>query len=113
MVKLEEQWAEISTLILIAVGFIVAVLLQNPALSYITIFLAGFLAGRIYYIKHKRVPILPFVLMIVGFLFGYVIASFWVNRFLVLILFAIAAGVSYYLHLKQILVIFKSERFIK
>ena len=113
MVKLEEDWAEIIALSFIVLGFFTSILMKNPLFSYLVISLAGFLAGRNYYVKHQKEPILPFVLMIVGFLFGYVIASFWVNRGLVLIFFAIAFGTSYYLHLKHILVIFKSKNFVK
>lgn len=113
MIKLEEEWAELSALFFIVLGLVVSVSLQNPLLSYITVISAGFLAGRIYYIKHQKEPILPFVLMIVGFLLGYVVGSVWVDRIWVLILFVLAFGISYYLHLKQILAIFKSRRFIK
>ena len=110
---ISEDWAEILTLFFILVGFFISVLLMNPFLSYLTVLLAGFLAGRIYYVKYQTEPILPFVLMIVGFLFGYVVGSIWVNRVWTLLIFVIAASGSYYLHLKQILVIFKSRNFIK
>ncbi len=113
MMKLDEQWAEILTLFFLVLGFVISVLIQHSFLSYIIIFLTGFLAGRIYYLKHQKEPVLPFVLMILGFLIGYVVASFWVNRIIVLVLFVLAFGVSYYLHLKKILTIFKSEDFIR
>jgi len=51
--------------------------------------------------------------MIVGFLVGYFLGTFWASRFWVLVFFLISFGVSYYLHLKEILVIFKKEDFIK
>jgi len=113
MVNWSEQWAEAFTLFFVALGFFLGIILINPAYSYFSVFLAGGLAGRIFYMKRFKEPILPFVLIILGFLFGYLVASIWASRFWILVLFAIGFGVSYYLHLKKILVIFKSENFIK
>ena len=113
MVKWTEQWAEAFTLIFVVLGFFLGVILVNPAFSYFSIFLAGGLTGRIFYMKRFKEPILPFVLIILGFLFGYLVGSVWASRFWILVLFAVGFGTSYYLHLKKILVIFKSENFIK
>ncbi len=112
-IEWEEDWTEVLTLFFMILGFIISVLLQNAVLSYLSIILAGLLAGRIYYIKRFKAPILPFILMIVGFLLGYLISSFRISRIATLILFSLGFGVSYYLHLKKILVIFKSKDFIK
>ena len=112
-IKVEEQWVETFVLFFLALGFGISVLLQNPVISYVSIFLAGLLAGRIYYIKRHKEPILPTVLIILGFLFGYLAASIWASRTTILLFFALGAAISYYLHVKEILVIFKSKSFIK
>ncbi len=109
----QNDWAELSALSLIIIGFFVAILLRSPVLSYISIICAGFLAGRVYYIKHRKEPILPFVLMITGFLAGYFLGSFWVSRILVIILFGVSMYISYKLHVKKIITIFKSQNYIK
>jgi hypothetical protein len=111
--KFEENWVEHFFLLFLILGFIISVLLKNDLLSYISILFAGGLFGRIYYIKRYKEPILPFILLILGFLIGYLIGSFWTNRFLILLFFSTGFFVSYYLHLKKILVIFKSKRFVK
>ena len=111
--KLEEQWVEGLVLLFLVLGFIISVFLLNPYFSYLSIFLSGALAGRIYYVNKSREPILPTVLIIIGFLIGYVAASLWASRILVLFFFALGFILSYYLHMKEILVIFKSENFIK
>jgi uncharacterized membrane protein YwzB len=113
MVKLDEQWAESITVLFIVLGFIIALLLRNSFLSYISIALAGSLAGRVFYIKRYKEPVLPFVLIIIGFLLGYLVGGFWVSRFWALIWFILAFIVSYQLHVKKIFVIFKSEKFVK
>jgi hypothetical protein len=110
---LDEKWVEWFIILFLLLGFFLAVILRSPTFSYLSLLLAGALAGRILYIKYQKEPILPFLLIIVGFLLGYLLGSFWVNRLLAFIVFALAFGLSYYLHLKRIIVIFKSERFIK
>lgn len=111
--KWQEQWVEAGWLLFLVIGFIVSVLLRSSSLSYLAIFLAGALAGRIYTIKRYKEPILPTVLIIVGFLGGYLIGSFWINRIFVVLLFALGFLVSRYIHMKEILTTFKSSGFIK
>ncbi len=113
MVKWDEEWVEALTVLFLVLGFIVSVLLQSALFSYISVVLSGFLAGRIYFIKRYKEPILPFVLMILGFLLGYLIGSFWASRVWIIIFFAAAFWLSYYLHEKRIITIFKSESFVK
>ena len=111
--KWEERWVENLVLFFLVIGFIIAVLMFNPVLSYVLIFSTGFMAARVYYIKHAKEPIFPFVLLILGFVLGYLIGGFWISRFLALIMFGLGFGISYYLHLKEILVTFKSKDFVK
>lgn len=109
----KQRWPEVFSLLFLVAGFMIAVVLRSPVLSYATIILSGFVAGRILYTKRFKEPILPFVLIIVGFLVGYLIGSFWVSRMLSLLLFIIFFILSYQLHLKGIITTFKSEIFIK
>jgi hypothetical protein len=111
--ELETKWPETIALLLLVVGFIIAVVLQSPSLSYLAIILSGGLAGRIYYEKNSKVKLYPLILIILGFLVGYFIGTFWVSRILILVLFGISFGVSYYLHLKKIFGTFKSDRFVR
>ncbi len=110
---LHESWAETLAVVLVLVGFFISLLLKSAGLVYFVVILAGFLAGRVFYIKRYKEPVFPFILMIVGFLFGYVLGSIWASRFWTTVLFVMGFGVSYFLHLKKILVIFKSEEYIK
>src|SRR3990167_4295558 len=95
--KLQAQWPELLTLFLVVVGFFISVLLRTPAFSYISVLLGGFLAARLYYIQRYKQPILPSVLIILGFLVGYVAGSFWTSRFWTVVLFVLGFGISYYL----------------
>ncbi|PIN73592.1 hypothetical protein COV20_05200 [Candidatus Woesearchaeota archaeon CG10_big_fil_rev_8_21_14_0_10_45_16] len=112
-IKWEDQWPEVFTFFLLVLGFLISVFVRSAAFSYITIFFAGAVAARGFYMRRYKEPILPFILLIIGFLIGYLAGSIWANRFLALLLFLIGFGLSYYLHLKKIITIFKSKSFIK
>lgn len=108
-----EHWAEALSVFFLVIGLVLAVGLRDPLFSYLTIFLSGALAGHIFYQKRCKEPILPFILIIIGFLVGYLLGSFWTNRMYSLLLFGIGFTLSYYLHQKEIFVIFKSRGFVK
>ncbi|MFA6461407.1 MAG: hypothetical protein WCV90_04005 [Candidatus Woesearchaeota archaeon] len=112
-VKWAEEWAEAGVLLFMVLGFVLSIFLTVPVLSYFSVIIAGFLAGRIYFIKRYTEPIFPLILIICGFLLGYLLGGIWISRALVIFLFLVSLMGSYYLHLKKILVIFKSQNFIK
>ncbi|MEK6950535.1 MAG: hypothetical protein AABX13_02320 [Nanoarchaeota archaeon] len=111
--KLHEDWAEVLAVALAVIGLIFSVALRSALFTYLTALLAGFQAGRILYLKHLKEPIFPFVLIIIGFLMGYLLGSFWANRVLIVMLFTALFWLSYKLHQKRIITTFKSELFIK
>ncbi len=113
MIKWVEQWAEVLALVFLGIGFILSILLISPFFSYLSVLVAGGLAARFYYLKRYREPILPFILIILGFLVGYLIGSFWVSRLWITVLFLGGFGGSYYLHLKKIFTIVKVKPYIK
>ena len=59
----EKHWVETFALIALLVGFLIAVIIKETSLLYVFIFLAGFLAGRVFYFTHKRTFILPLILV--------------------------------------------------
>ncbi len=113
MINLREGWVEYFVVVFLVTGFFIAIFLRNPFFSYLTASISGFVSARVYYVKRYKEPILPFVLIIASFLLGYLFGGFWVNRLLLVLLFVFTFSGSYYLHLKKILVIFKSKDFIK
>ena len=113
VVKLDELWVEVLTILCAIVGFVTAILLESSFLSFASVFLGGFISARLYYFKRYKEPVFPFILIIAGFLVGYLIGNIWTSRIGVLIFFALGFASSYYLHMKKILVNFKSEEYIK
>ena len=67
-VKWDEQWVEVFALVFIVLGFMIAVLLQNPLWSYASVFCSGFVGGRVYYLKRYHEPILFFLVLVLRFL---------------------------------------------
>ena len=111
--SVEESWAEALLLFFLVVGLLISLGMRLAIFSYISVSLSGALAARIYYQRRYREPILPFILIIIGFLLGYLVGGFGANRFLLILYFVLGFALSYYLHLRKIFVIFKSDGFIK
>ena len=90
-----------------------ALIASNVALGFLVVFLAGLLTARLYYFRQLNRPTFPFILIIAGFIVGVLVGNFWKSRTYVLVIFGLGYAISYYLHLKKILVSFKSEDFVK
>ena len=93
-----KSWPEIIGLLLLIIGFVVALSISSIWISYTIIFLAGLLAGRVIYKKKGNQPLFPFMLIIIIFLVGYLLGSFMFNRVLLLVTFIISIVLSYKIH---------------
>ena len=113
MVKWEKNWPEVFALSFLVLGFILSIVLRSPLLTSVSILLAGFIAGRVFYCKRYQEPILPTILVIVGFLLGYLLGGFWSSPIWTIFFFTAGFLGSYYLHKKKIIGIFKNEGFVK
>ena len=113
MVNVKEHWVELLATFFLAVGLLISILTETPEIVYFIIILSGFVGGRTMYVKKKTEPIFPFVIIVLAFILGYVIASFNVSRKMVILLFFLSAFTSYYFHKKKIIGIFKSKDFYK
>ena len=97
-----ESWAELFFILLIIIGFVISIVIRNAALSYIVVFAVGLMAGRLIGLRVKKKPIVPYFLIIIGFLIGFLLGTFTikVSRILLIILFIIGGIISYYIHKK-------------
>ncbi|MBT3298648.1 hypothetical protein HN385_06985 [archaeon] len=109
----EDEWPEYVAGATAFLGFIAAMFMRNSFFSIITIIILGFMLGRFFYKRRFNEPILPFVLIISATALGYLIGTFFVSRLLILLLFLTSFTVSYQLHKRKIIKIFKSEDFMK
>lgn len=108
-----ESWAETFFIVLLLIGFFLALFLNSAVLAYLAITLAGFLAGRFVFRRRISEPIFPFLLIMVGFLLGFMLGAVWANKFVIFILFIGAAVGSYYLHKEGYIEYFKTALFIR
>ena len=95
------DWAEILFLVLLLVGLVIGVLSPSAAVTYLIAFFSGVMAGRIVRERKKGV-LAPYVLIVIGFLLGFVIGTFRGDRRITFLLFLLGAVFSYYLFKKKI-----------
>jgi len=91
------NWAEILAFILLIIGFIFSLAAPSAVLSYLIIFFAGIMGGRLVY-ERKKSMVFPYILILIGFLIGYLIGSRYGNWLTTVILFVLGSILSYYLH---------------
>ena len=84
------------------VGVIVALSAPSAVISYMIMLVSGMFAGRMVYERKNKIR-LPYLMIITGFVIGYVIGIYYGNRKVAIALFVIGAVVSYKLYDKKIL----------
>ena len=76
-----------------------ATLAGSAVISYIVITLSGFMGGRIWY-RIKENLKTPWIVILFGFLVGFVLGSFYGNKKIIILLYVVGIAISYYLHLE-------------
>ncbi|MFH1181881.1 MAG: hypothetical protein V1702_02895 [Candidatus Woesearchaeota archaeon] len=93
------NWVEVSFIILLLIGFLMSLFINNVFLSYGTVLLAGLASGKILYHK-KKDNFFPHILLMTGFILGYIIGNKEGSPVLILLLFIAGIMGSYYAHKK-------------
>jgi uncharacterized membrane protein len=93
------NWAEYFTAILMIIGFFVAVTIDSIWLNFAVVFIAGLMAGRLFYARKKTTKFTHY-LIVVGFLVGYLIGSYAYSKTAIAIIFIASSTFSYYMHSK-------------
>lgn len=96
------DWAEFFFFVLLFVGIIFGVMSPSAVITYMVGFFSGMMAGRLVY-ERKRKGGAPYLLIIIGFVMGYVIGTFHGSRPITFLLFVFGAAFSYYLFNKKII----------
>lgn len=91
------NWAEVIFLILLIIGFLFSLLAPSAVLSYLMIFAAGMIGGRLIYERRKSM-VAPYVLIVIGFLIGFLIGSRYGEWKITTVLFIVGVLLSYYMH---------------
>ena len=74
-----KNWMELWFLVLMIVGLVIAVLAPSAVISYLIALIAGFFAGRLIYERKNKIA-LPYIMIMVGFILGYVIGVYYGSR---------------------------------
>ncbi len=82
-------------------GLIVAIwaTTMSAVISYIVIFLSGMIGGRLLYERKKKIT-MPYYIILIGFMIGYTIGTYYGSRKVVIVLFVLGILFSYHLHNK-------------
>lgn len=95
--ELAEHWVELVAFILLVIGFFLAAASGSAVISYFLAFFCGGLGGRIWFTTKTDTRI-AWSLILVGFLIGFVLGSFYGDRWVIIISYAGGFLVGYYLH---------------
>ena len=89
-------------LVLMVIGVIVALSAPSPIISYAIMLVSGIFAGRLVLERKDKIQ-LPYLMVIAGFVIGYLIGVYYGNRRVIIALFVAGAIFGYKLYDKKIL----------
>lgn len=97
------HWAELVAFWVMIAGIIIAFISPSAFVSYIIIFLCGLIAGRVLY-ERKHFFNLPVVIIMLGFLAGFMIGSLknYGNPIIIVVLFVAGKIVAQKLYEKGV-----------
>ena len=107
MLQFYKNWTEFFFFIVMIIGLFVALAAPSAVVSYAIVFLCGTIAGRLIYEVKDGIK-LPYLIIIAGFVLGYLIGVYYGSRTIVIALFVISSILTYKLYEKGIL---KDTRF--
>ena len=96
------DWAEFFFLFLLFVGLILGIMSPSAIITYLVSFSSGMMAGRLFY-ERKGKGRAPYLLIIIGFVMGYVIGTFHGDRRVSFLLFIVGTALAYYLFDRKII----------
>ena len=98
----DKDWMESYFLVLMVVGIAVALASPSVFISYVIIFIAGFFGGRIIYGRRNKIKF-PYLVIIGGFLIGYLIGAYYGSTITYAILFALGGIAGFKIYEKRII----------
>jgi len=89
------DWAEFFFFILLFIGLVVGIISPSAVITYLVGFFTGAMAGRLVYERKNKLKA-PYLLIVIGFVIGYVIGTFHGDRRITFLLFVFGAVLTYY-----------------
>ena len=96
-----KNWAEFVFFVIMVIGFAVSIWASSysAVISYIVVFLSGMIGGRLLYERKNRLTF-PYIVIVIGFIIGYLLGSYYGSKKVIVILFGLGILFSYYLRKK-------------
>jgi len=96
-----KSWAEFFFFVVMILGLIIGLWATSfsAVISYIVVFLSGMIGGRLLY-ERKHKLTFPYYIIIIGFLIGYLIGTYYGSKQVIIVLFVLGILFSYHLHNK-------------
>ena len=93
-----KSWAEFFFFVVMILGLVVGFWASSfsAVISYIVVFLSGMIGGRLLYERRKKLTF-PYYIILIGFLIGYIVGTYYGSRKVVIILFVLGILFSYHL----------------
>ena len=96
------DWPEILSLLVLIIGFLMAVFSGNATVLYSVCFLTGLLFGRVWY-KFKLSHVNPAFLLIMAFFLGFILGGIFYNLRIIALLLLAGILIRYWLHAKKLI----------
>ena len=96
------DWPEFLAFILLVIGFFSALGSGSAVIAYALVLLAGLMGGRIWF-RVKDGFKTPWVIILTGFLIGFMLGSRYGSNRMILLFYVFGIGLSYYLHDREII----------
>ena len=97
-----KNWMEFFFLVLMIIGVFIALTAPSAMISYFIMFISGMFAGRLMYERQHKIG-LPYLIIIAGFVIGYLLGAYYGNKGILISLFIIGALITYKLYEKKVL----------
>ncbi len=100
-----DSWAEMVTLFIMIITFIISLFIDAAVVAYVLIFCAGVFCGKDWRKRRYRIRF-PYYMMVAGFLLSVLIANWIRNRgnpLIIIIFFIVGTMLGRYLFEKEIL----------
>ena len=94
-----KNWAEFFFFVVMVIGFAVSLMAPSAIISYAIVFLSGMIGGRLLYDRKGKLTF-PYYIIIMGFLIGYLIGTYYGSRKVVIVLFVLGILFGYRLYSK-------------
>jgi len=93
------DWPETLSFIFLIVGFVLALLSYTYAIAYTVVFLMGMFFGRLW-VRASDSSVIPFTMMIIACLLGFVMGVLLANLQVVVVLFVGGILLGFWVHRK-------------